>query len=81
MALPHLVKPGVNGYLYPPGDIATLATQVVAILTIPPAIAMLVYLLRTPPVAERKARAERRRELREETPLPPPPVSEEPSAG
>ncbi|MEK7247074.1 MAG: prolipoprotein diacylglyceryl transferase family protein, partial [Chloroflexota bacterium] len=55
--------------------------QVVAILTIPPAIAMLVYLLRTPPVAERKARAERRRDLREETPPPPPPVSEEPSAG
>ena len=54
--------------------------QIVAILTIPPAIAMLVYLLRTPPVAERKARAERRRELRDETP-PPPPASEEPSAG
>lgn len=54
--------------------------QIVAILTIPPAIAMLVYLLRTPPVAERKARAERRRELRDETP-PPPPASEETSAG
>lgn len=54
--------------------------QVVAILTIPPAIAMIVYLLRTPPAEERKARAERRRELRDETP-PPPPSSEEHSAG
>lgn len=55
--------------------------QVVAIATIPPAIAMLVYLVRTPPAAERRARAERRRELRDETPPPgpTPPTSEEPS--
>ena len=57
--------------------------QVVAIATIPPAIAMLVYLLRTPPAEERRARAERRRELRDETPpsAPTPPASEEPTAG
>lgn len=54
--------------------------QIVALLTIPPAIGMIVYLLRTPPAAERKARAERRREMREETP-PAPPASEEPTTG
>jgi len=35
MALPHLVHPGVNGYLYPPGDIATLASRAVALLSCP----------------------------------------------
>jgi phosphatidylglycerol:prolipoprotein diacylglycerol transferase len=57
--------------------------QVVALLTIPPAVLTLVYLLRTPPVAERRQRAERRREHREETPpsAPTPPATEEPTAG
>jgi phosphatidylglycerol:prolipoprotein diacylglycerol transferase len=54
--------------------------QIIALLTIPPAIAMIVYLLRTPPVAERRARADRRREIREEAP-PSSPASEEPSTG
>ena len=54
--------------------------QVVAIATIPPAIGMMIYLLRTPPAEERRARAERRRrEMRDET--PPSPPSEEPTAG
>lgn len=55
--------------------------QVVALLTIPPAIGMIVYLLRTPPAAERRPRGERRREMREETPPPTPPASEEPTTG
>jgi phosphatidylglycerol:prolipoprotein diacylglycerol transferase len=57
--------------------------QVVALLTVPPAIGMIIYLLRTPPAAERKARAERRREMREEAPPTPPapPASEEPTTG
>jgi phosphatidylglycerol:prolipoprotein diacylglycerol transferase len=57
--------------------------QVIAIATIPAALVMIVYLLRVPPAAERRARADRRRELREETPpsTPAPPTSEEPSAG
>jgi phosphatidylglycerol:prolipoprotein diacylglycerol transferase len=56
--------------------------QVVAVATIPPAIAMIVYLLRTPPAAERRARAERRRELRDETPTAAPhEATEEPTTG
>ena len=58
--------------------------QVIAVVTIPPALITLVYLLRTPPAAERAARARRRREERDEVPSPPPPpppVSEEPSTG
>lgn len=35
MALPHLVHPGVNGYLYPPGRPDLLAAQAVALLTAP----------------------------------------------
>lgn len=37
MALPHLVRPGVNGYLYPPGDVATLAAHAIALLSDPSA--------------------------------------------
>lgn len=33
MALPHLVHPGINGYLYRPGDIAQLASYAEALLT------------------------------------------------
>ncbi|MDZ5444445.1 glycosyltransferase [Micromonospora sp. 4G57] len=32
MALPHLVRPGSNGYLYPPGDIHALAAHLAALL-------------------------------------------------
>lgn len=32
MALPHLVRPGHNGWLYPPGDVAELARLIAAIL-------------------------------------------------
>ncbi|MGH3713849.1 MAG: glycosyltransferase [Micromonosporaceae bacterium] len=35
MALPHLVRPGENGYLFPPGDIATLADRLMAVLADP----------------------------------------------
>jgi glycosyltransferase involved in cell wall biosynthesis len=28
MALPHLVHPGVNGFLYPPGDVKRLAAGI-----------------------------------------------------
>lgn len=28
VALPHLVQPGLNGWLYPPGDVATLAEKI-----------------------------------------------------
>lgn len=35
MALPHLVHPGVNGYLYPSGDIPELAAHVEALLASP----------------------------------------------
>ncbi|MQA83299.1 MAG: glycosyltransferase [Streptosporangiales bacterium] len=35
MALPHLVRPGVNGALYPPGDSCALADHLVAILGSP----------------------------------------------
>jgi phosphatidylglycerol:prolipoprotein diacylglycerol transferase len=57
--------------------------QVVALLTVPPALVAIVYLLRTPPVEERRLRAARRREHREETPpsAPTPPATEEPTAG
>ncbi|MCP2170261.1 glycosyltransferase [Goodfellowiella coeruleoviolacea] len=33
MALPHLVRPGRNGWLYPPGDVQALADRLVEILT------------------------------------------------
>ncbi len=36
MALPHLVHPGENGYLYQPGDIDEFAGHLRAILTAPP---------------------------------------------
>jgi phosphatidylglycerol:prolipoprotein diacylglycerol transferase len=56
--------------------------QVVALATIPAALIMIAYLLRTPPAAERADRAKRRREERDEVALPPPPPpSEEPSTG
>jgi glycosyltransferase involved in cell wall biosynthesis len=32
MALPHLVRPGLNGALYPPGDVAALAGHLLALL-------------------------------------------------
>jgi glycosyltransferase involved in cell wall biosynthesis len=35
MALPHLVRPGVNGALYPPGDVAALAGHLLALLDDP----------------------------------------------
>ena len=37
MALPHLVHPGENGYLYEPGDIPAFAEHLNAVLTAPPA--------------------------------------------
>lgn len=37
MALPHLVHPGENGYLYEPGDIDEFATHLTTVLTAPPA--------------------------------------------
>ncbi|OJX69049.1 MAG: glucosyl transferase [Micrococcales bacterium 72-143] len=37
MALPHLVHPGVNGYLYQPGDIDEFARHLRAVLTAEPA--------------------------------------------
>src|SRR5262249_7400213 len=57
--------------------------QIVAIATIPPAIAMIIYLLRTAPAEERRARAERRRDIHDEIPppAPTPPASEEPTTG
>jgi phosphatidylinositol alpha 1,6-mannosyltransferase len=33
MALPHLVRPGRNGWLYPPGDVAELSARLAALLT------------------------------------------------
>jgi glycosyltransferase involved in cell wall biosynthesis len=36
MALPHLVHPGVNGYLYQPGDIEEFAGYLRTILTAAP---------------------------------------------
>jgi len=38
MALPHLVRPGRNGWLYPPGDIAALAERLHRLLTDPAAL-------------------------------------------
>lgn len=35
MALPHLVRPGENGYLFPPGDVATLADRLIDVLADP----------------------------------------------
>ncbi len=32
MALPHLVRPGRNGWLFPPGDVAALAARLGAVL-------------------------------------------------
>jgi glycosyltransferase involved in cell wall biosynthesis len=32
MALPHLVRPGQNGWLYPPGDVTELASRLAAVL-------------------------------------------------
>jgi phosphatidylinositol alpha 1,6-mannosyltransferase len=32
MALPHLVRPGRNGWLYTPGDVAELTTRLAALL-------------------------------------------------
>ncbi|GLW04886.1 hypothetical protein Misp01_00160 [Microtetraspora sp. NBRC 13810] len=37
MALPHLVRPGVNGRLYPPGDVRVLATHLTGLLGSPAA--------------------------------------------
>lgn len=36
MALPHLVHPGENGYLYEPGDVAAFAQHLTAVLTAAP---------------------------------------------
>jgi glycosyltransferase involved in cell wall biosynthesis len=38
MALPHLVRPGQNGWLYPPGDVAALADRLHRLLTEPGAL-------------------------------------------
>lgn len=38
MALPHLVHPGDNGWLYPPGDVAALADRLHRLLTEPGAL-------------------------------------------
>ncbi|MBA2308773.1 MAG: glycosyltransferase [Pseudonocardiales bacterium] len=35
MALPHLVRPGHNGWLYPPGDVAELASGLAVLLAEP----------------------------------------------
>ncbi|AAZ56290.1 glucosyltransferase [Thermobifida fusca YX] len=35
LALPHLVRPGRNGYLYPPGDVAQLAQRLLDVLESP----------------------------------------------
>ena len=35
MALPHLVRPGVNGWLYPPGDVSALAQHLEMLLRDP----------------------------------------------
>ncbi|GLU47796.1 glycosyltransferase [Nocardiopsis ansamitocini] len=35
LALPHLVRSGRNGYLYPPGDVATLTQRLLAVLESP----------------------------------------------
>ncbi|MGH3737462.1 MAG: glycosyltransferase [Micromonosporaceae bacterium] len=35
MALPHLVRPGENGYLFPPGDVAALADRLIEVLADP----------------------------------------------
>jgi glycosyltransferase involved in cell wall biosynthesis len=35
MALPHLVRPGSNGWLYPPGDVPALAGHLLHLLTDP----------------------------------------------
>lgn len=35
MALPHLVRPGVNGYLYQPGDITALSKHASHLLGTP----------------------------------------------
>jgi glycosyltransferase involved in cell wall biosynthesis len=37
MALPHLVHPGENGYLYEPGDVDAMAGYLTKVLTAPPA--------------------------------------------
>lgn len=37
MALPHLVRPGRNGWLFPPGDVPALAAALVALLRDPAA--------------------------------------------
>jgi glycosyltransferase involved in cell wall biosynthesis len=37
MALPHLVRPGVTGFLFPPGDVDQLAASL-ATLTADPAL-------------------------------------------
>jgi glycosyltransferase involved in cell wall biosynthesis len=37
MALPHLVRPGKTGWLYPPGDVAALADRLRQLLTDPAA--------------------------------------------
>jgi glycosyltransferase involved in cell wall biosynthesis len=36
MALPHLVHPGENGYLYEPGDTAEFAAHITSVLTASP---------------------------------------------
>lgn len=35
MALPHLVRPGRNGWLYPPGDVAQLSARLATLITDP----------------------------------------------
>lgn len=38
MALPHLVHPGRNGFLFPPGDVNALAARLADVLEAPPAV-------------------------------------------
>ena len=35
MALPHLVRPGITGWLYPPGDVGALTTRLATLLVDP----------------------------------------------
>ena len=41
MALPHLARPGVNGFLYPPGNVTLLAAALVALVDHPIARAVM----------------------------------------
>jgi phosphatidylglycerol:prolipoprotein diacylglycerol transferase len=61
--------------------IGLTTAQVIAAVAMPVGLGGMLYLLRTPPAAERSARRARRREVREEAPQASAPGSEEPSTG